>query len=216
VTYLRLLLVLALLSAAAGCTAGPGTGGKPAAEETAAATTVATTLPAVHPNELIVAALRDPANITLLERAIHDRINRERNNWSRHNLLFDKNLATISRSHSADMAVNAYLSTRDAKDRGPSLRARESGYDCIRRNGSKETIGLKESVFRINLLPGDRKPDYPAEWRSLDDIATYIVADSLSRKNSSEIMLYDLGQYVGIGAALSPDGSRLYVTEDVC
>jgi hypothetical protein len=114
------------------------------------------------------------------------------------------------------MAAYSYFSTRDQKDRGPSLRAHEFGYDCIKENGSKKTIGLSESIFRINLSPSERLPDYPEEWLSFDDIATYIVADSISRTKSREIMLYDLADRVGIGAALSDDGDRLYITEDFC
>jgi hypothetical protein len=207
------LFVLVIAVATCGCVQSVGS--EPGL---APAVTIAPSTPAVpaDPNQAVREALANPANITALEIAIHATMNRERNNWSAHNLLYDKNLAKISRAHSMDMAVHDYFSVTDLKNRDPSLRARESAYDCIMENGSEETIGIAESIYLIELDPANREEDYPPAWQSIDDIARYIIADSVSRDEAREILLYDLGERVGIGAALSPDGSRLYVTEDFC
>src|SRR5690606_13993469 len=89
------LFVLVIAVATSGCVQSASSEREPAPTVTIEPSTPAVP---VDPNQAVREALANPANITALERAIHTRMNHERNNWSAHNLFYDKNLAKISRA----------------------------------------------------------------------------------------------------------------------
>ncbi|MBL6985982.1 MAG: CAP domain-containing protein [Methylobacter sp.] len=156
-----------------------------------------------------------------LERQIHLRINRERQNHGLSQLDSDELLAAIARKHSIDMARYHFFNHTNLQGEGPLERAKNQGWDKKKQAGANTwAIGPGENIFMNNLY--DKivttkqngvliKKEYL--WKTSEEIAQSTVQGWMDSPPHRKNILSPKYDQQGIGVAIS--GHEIYVTEDM-
>jgi uncharacterized protein YkwD len=156
------------------------------------------------------------ADVTRLEKKIHDMANREREKRGLPLLLWNKRLHRIARNHSQDMAERDFFSHEDAEGRGFCDRYQAAGFECRIRVGDVICRGAENisqldlrnsSFFKDGRLILDRETE--------DKIAESVVRRWMDSKGHRANILTPYFKRQAIGAAVSGDG-KVYITEDFC
>lgn len=156
-------------------------------------------------------------SISELELQIHDLINVQRVESNLKPLAFDKDLVTISRRHSIDMATNDYMSHENLAGQDASDRGADVGYDCIKRYSDHYTFGLAENIHQgwlfssvtyINGVP-------IRDWNSQKDIGLIAVSGWMNSPGHRANILTDTYDRAGVGVAVAADG-KVFITQDFC
>ena len=173
-------------------------------------TATPTPRPAVSPN-----SARGSAEwIAALEQRVHQLINQQRVS----SLGLDATLASIARSHSADMARNNYFSHTNLRGQSASDRGAAVGYDCRKDYGSYYTYGLAENIYQAWLYGQYWTRNgvvVRKDYHTLEELASLVVdgwMDSLGHRENILNTSYDRQ---GIGIAISTD-EKVYVTQNFC
>lgn len=88
----------------------------------------------------------DPFNTVIISKMIHDRINEIRAQNNLPLLAWDDELAHGAANHSTDMIRRNYFSHRNPEGLGPSDRFNQMGFQCIRRPGTPQWVGVAENI----------------------------------------------------------------------
>ncbi|MEN6444119.1 MAG: CAP domain-containing protein [Methanoregula sp.] len=235
-----LVLEPALPESSAGNSSGLGTG-QPAILMAPVATPVPTTLPAPAPTHVptpapakIMSATKTPTppftlppgpapgnpytvSTTGLASRVHDLINEERTAQGLTALNTDSALASLARSHSADMAGNNYFSHENLNGQTPTDRGNAAGYTCRKDYGSYYTYGIAENIFQNNLYDSVTSTNgvLTYAWTSPDEIAQSTVDGWMNSPGHRKNILTSTYDREGIGVAISTD-DKVYITEDFC
>lgn len=163
-----------------------------------------------------------PPKITAseLERQIHQRINRERQNHGLRTLDSDQLLAAIARKHSSDMARDHFFSHINLQGEDPAMRAQAMGWHKKKQRDTNTWVtGPGENLFMNHLYDKvvttkhdgiEVKKAYL--WKTPEQIAQSTVQgwmDSPPHRNNILSPHYD---QQGIGVIIS--GHEIYITED--
>lgn len=131
------------------------------------------------------------------ERAIHERVNENRQTHDLDSLAYEEAIATVARQHSADMAEREYFAHTSPEGEQPADRLTEFFPERCRMIG--------ENIARVGLRPND-DPEEAAER---------IVSGWMDSPGHRENILNASFDGEGIGVALA-DGDRLFATQNFC
>ena len=149
-----------------------------------------------------------------MEAAIHQLINKYREEKGQTEFKWDDRLAHVARAHSEDMANNDYYSHTNRIGDDPSARAKRAGYTC----NNPRSIGVAEN---IHLLYGHTSMLYgrPYEWETQERMIQRFVADWTSspghRRNILDPRYTRTGIGIAFGTAMGIENG-IYVTQKFC
>ena len=196
---MRLWLLLLTL---AGCTSPPST--------------------APEPDPAPAQATTEAPDLAHLARRIHTETNAARRRSGPGPLQWSDALATVARSHSADMARRGYFAHDTPEGRTPQDRARAAGIDCrIQVDARTERVGVSENLYqttryaRIQTRGAGRTAVRTVDWFSDEDLAARTVQGWLDSPGHRRNLLAPLSTRHGIGVAPDAD-DRVYVTQVLC
>ena len=152
--------------------------------------------------------------IATLELRIHELVNEQRVTA----LGFDAALASIARSHSADMANSNYFSHTNLRGQSPSDRGAEVGYDCRKDYGSYYTYGLAENIYQAWLYGQSWTLNgivVRKDYYELEELAALVVDGWMDSAGHRENILNGSYDLQGIGVAVNGD-EQVYVTQNFC
>ena len=169
-------------------------------------TATATPLPTATPKPTSTAKPKrwSDAWIKELEQRIHFLVNAQRPNP----LGFDKALAAIARTHSADMARYNYFSHDNLRGQSPTDRGAAVGYDCLKDYGPHYTYGLAENIFYASLYEQYWTVNgviVRKDWYEIQELAEVVVDGWMDSPGHRENILEDGYGLQGIGVAISSD-----------
>jgi uncharacterized protein YkwD len=156
------------------------------------------------------------ADVTHLEKKIHNMVNKEREKKGLPVLLWDESLHSIARKYSQDMEQRNFFSHNDPEGRSFCDRYKAARFEC--RIGVGDTICLgAENISQFHLNNSSSYKGCKTFFNSNteDEIAESVVKGWMSSKNHGRNILTPYFKRQGIGVALSDDG-RVYVTENFC
>ncbi len=156
------------------------------------------------------------ADVTRLEKKIHNMINKEREKRGLPLLLWDESLHSIARKYSRDMVRRNFFSHDDPDGRSFCDRYRAARFECSIKVGDTICLGA-ENISQDNL---DNSSVYKGGKTFLninteDEIADSVVKRWMRSKSHRRNILTPYFKRQGIGVALSEDG-KVYVTENFC
>ncbi len=130
----------------------------------------------------------------------------------------DTELASVARSHSADMATAKYFEHTNLRGQSATDRGATVGYDCRKDYGSYYTYGLAENIYQATLysqywtLNGIvvRKDYY-----ELEELAALVVDGWMDSAGHRENILNGSYDLQGIGVAVNDD-EQVYITQNFC
>ncbi|MGE5300626.1 MAG: CAP domain-containing protein [Acidobacteriota bacterium] len=156
------------------------------------------------------------ADVTNLEKKIHNMINKERKARGLPVLLWDESLHIIARKYSQDMAHRNFFSHDDPEGRSFCDRYRAARFECSIKVGDTICLGA-ENISQDNLITSAYYKDGKTFLNSNaeDEIAESVVKRWMSSKSHRRNILTPYFKRQGIGVALSEDG-KVYITEDFC
>ena len=159
---------------------------------------------------------RPHADVTHLEKKIHNMINKEREKRGLPVLLWDESLHSIARKYSQDMAQRNFFSHNDPEGRSFCDRYRAARFKCSINVGDTICLGA-ENISQDNLIHSSFYKDGKTFFNknTEDEIAASVVKRWMSSKSHRRNILTPYFKRQGIGVALSEDG-KVYVTEDFC
>ena len=152
--------------------------------------------------------------VAALEQRIHELVNQRRQSP----LDFDVALASVARSHSADMANSNYFSHTNQRGQSPSDRGAVVGYDCHKDYGSYYTYGLAENIYYAGLYSQYWTRNgivVRKDYYELEALASRIVDGWMTSTGHRENILDTSYDVEGIGVAVNDD-ERVYVTQNFC
>lgn len=155
-------------------------------------------------------------NANLLEKQIHDGINRERKKQGLPQLAWGVALAGIARNHSKDMAKRNYFAHDSPEGHDFSKRYQQAGYQCAVRTNNRISMGgekialnhLFDSVTTIN-----EQAFY--DWNSSEKIAGTTVQGWMKSPGHRRNILTPYFQHEGIGVFIDSEGN-VYITQNFC
>ncbi|MCY4575840.1 MAG: CAP domain-containing protein [Chloroflexi bacterium] len=152
--------------------------------------------------------------IAALEQRVHELVNRQRTTG----LGYDVELASIARSHSADMATARFFSHTNPRGQSPTDRGAQVGYNCRKDYGSYYTYGLAENIYQAWLYGSYRTVNgivVSKDYHSLEKLANLVVDGWMDSPGHRENILNTTYDVQGIGVAVNDD-QQVYVTQNFC
>ena len=157
-----------------------------------------------------------------LELTIHHNTNEARRSKGLPELDWNEEISTIARSHSEDMAQNAYFSHVNKKGESASERATRLGFSGIQTNKNYAVVGIGENLFATHryeeyVVIQDSLLDqqtYKVKWKEMDVIAQEAVdawLQSLPHRNNLLSTAYSAQ---GIGVSIGSNGT-VFVTQNL-
>lgn len=177
-------------------------------------TPVATATPTPRPTATPNLTRGSAGWIQALELRIHELVNRQRATP----LGFDSKLASIARSHSADMATSRFFSHTNLSGQSPTDRGAAVGYDCRKNYGTYYTYGLAENIYQAWLYGSYRTLSgvvVSKDYHSLEELANLVVGGWMDSPSHRENILNSSYEVEGIGVAVNDD-EEVYVTQNFC
>lgn len=148
-----------------------------------------------------------------VERAIHEKVNRIRQDANRSTLTFDTDLQSIARSHSVTMATTGFLGHEDPAGGTFQDRYAAANYTC--QIGLDERIAVGgENVAQTHWREHTEVNGETKYYSTIDGLARGIVHQWNRSSEHRENMLRPYWNNEGIGVARN--GSRIYVTQNLC
>lgn len=156
------------------------------------------------------------ADVTKLEKKIHDLINKVRAKKGLPVLLWDESLHRIARKYSKDMVQRNFFSHDDPDGRTFYDRYKAARFEC-RITVRDATCLWAENIAQDNLYSSSFYQDGKTYFtgKTEDNIAESVVKRWMSSRGHRENILTPYFKRQGIGVALSEDG-KVYVTENFC
>ncbi|MEM8485466.1 MAG: CAP domain-containing protein [Bacteroidota bacterium] len=161
-------------------------------------------------------------DIEALERQVRDMVNAERDKQKIAPLKSKTQLVSLSRAHSADMAIRDYVAHINPEGHSPTDRARIAKFECKSKgyNGLFPT-GIGENIFMSYLysqyksvtINGVEERTY--DWKSADALASEIVGNWMQSQGHRENILRKDYLYGGIGIATNLN-HQIFVTQTFC
>ena len=152
--------------------------------------------------------------VAALEQQIHQLVNQNRQSP----LVFDVALASVARSHSADMANSNYFSHINQQGQSPSDRGEAVGYDCRKDYGSYYTYGLPENINQAWLYSQSWTLNgilVRKDYYELEELASLVVDGWIASTGHRENILNNSYDVEGIGVAINDD-EKVYLTQNFC
>ena len=152
--------------------------------------------------------------ITALEQRIHELVNLQRST----SLTFDTELASIARSHSADMARYGYFSHDNLRGQSPSDRGAAVGYNCRKDYGAYYTYGLAENIYQAWLYSQYWTRNgvvVRKDYYTLEELASLVVDGWMDSPGHRENIVNTSYDRQGIGVVIGAD-EAVYVTQNFC
>lgn len=156
-----------------------------------------------------------------LELTIHHNTNEVRRSNGLPELDWSDEISMIARSHSEDMAQNAYFSHVNKKGEGATERAARLGFSGIHTNKKYVVVGIGENLFATHryeeyMVSVDslEQPNYYVKWKDMDVIAQEAVdawLQSLPHRNNLLSTAYSAQ---GIGVSIGSNGT-VFVTQNL-
>lgn len=178
--------------------------------------------PAPEPGPEPTQETAEAPDLADLPRRIHTETNAARRRSGPGPLQWSDALATVARSHSADMARRGYFAHDTPEGRTPQDRARAAGIDCrIQVDARTERVGVSENLYqttryaRIQTRGAGRTAVRTVDWFSDEDLAARTVQGWLDSPGHRRNLLDPLSTQHGIGVAPDAD-DRVYVTQVLC
>ena len=135
--------------------------------------------------------------------------NEERVNHGLASLKNDKKLANIAREHSADMINREYYGHDAPGGLGPSDRAENAGYTCIKNYGTYYTDGVGEN---IHVVP-TKLDYYSGGFYSHERLASLLVDSWMDSPGHRDNILNKNYDRLGVGVAIKFNPYNLYPIE---
>lgn len=218
-TWKTYLLIGGLLIGTMGCGSVAPTSQPMSRSGSAASSPLAALLgPAAWPDEVTADA---PAlDVVALERAIHDEVNRARATHGLAALAWDAPLVGVARSHSADMARQAFFGHVNLRGEDATARAERSGITSIRQASTGLLQGVGENLFlthryaeyRRHQAPG-AAPRYEFEWKDEGVLAEQAVAAWMGSRTHRNNLLCPSYRAGAVGVVLG-DNETVYITHN--
>ncbi len=155
------------------------------------------------------------ADISHLEKKIHEMVNTERKKNGLAPLSWDENLHSIARKHSQDMARRNFFSHDDPEGRSFSGRYKDAQFECRIVVGNT-IFGGAENISQLYLGNSSLGKDGQNFLNDdiVDKVAESVVKRWMGSSNHRENILTPYFKRHGIGVAVSED--IVYVTEAFC
>ncbi len=155
-------------------------------------------------------------DITLLEKKIHDLLNREREKRGLSALLWDERLHKVARKHSQAMVDRNFFSHNDPDGGNFQDRYKAGGIECKILIGDTVYMG-GENISQDNLYSSYvyKAGETVFNWNSESEIAESVVKRWINSEGHRANILTPYFNRQGIGIAVSEDG-KIYVTENFC
>lgn len=161
-----------------------------------------------------------------LEQAIHDRINEVRMRNGHSSLAWSSALASLSRTHSQDMAERGFFSHTNPDGDRPADRAREAGLTCSSVvedvvDDPSSAGGVGENIFNASAYSSRRvtqrgdEETVSYDWNTEDQLVDTIVDGWMDSEGHRQNILRDSYQAQGLGVSVS-DEKRVLVTQTFC
>jgi len=155
---------------------------------------------------------------SIIEKLVHQYTNEQRRLYGLNQLAFDTNLEKIAYDHSLDMARNNFFEHTNLQGMGPTDRANNVKYSCVKNYGSYYTDGIAENIFQHNLYNSISYINgIPAsyDWNSNDEIAYQVVDGWMNSPGHRANILESDYDKEGIGVSITSD-DKVYVTQNFC
>ena len=163
----------------------------------------------------------DLYDLSALEGAIHQIVNKERTQKNLPSLNWNDQLSKIARDHSADMLEREYFSHNTPEGLSPAHRADAAGFDCIIVNEGSQRIGIGENILTTysfdsyEIRESNDQEVIKYNWKSQETLAQEVVSTWMkSRGHRRNILSPDYIQQ-GIGAVVGED-QKIFVTQNLC
>ena len=171
------------------------------------------------PDSLVTQSPR--IDLRQLELTIHHNSNQARRSNGLPELDWSEEISHIARSHSEDMASNAYFSHVNKKGESATERAARLGFSGIHTNKKYVVVGIGENLFATHryeeyMVSVDSldQPSYYVKWKKMDVIAQEAVdawLQSLPHRNN---LLSTAYSSQGIGVSIGSNGT-VFVTQNL-
>ena len=213
------LLIGVLLIGTLGCASVAPTSQPVEAEHRAVSDPLAALLgPAVWPDEVTADA---PAlDVVALERAIHDAVNRVRAAHGLAALAWDTPLVSVARSHSGDMARQAFFGHVNLRGEDATARAERVGITSVHEAGTGLLQGVGENLFLTHRYDEYRRHERPGgdvryefEWKDEAALADEAVAAWLASRTHRDNILCPAYRSGAVGVVLG-DNETVYITHN--
>lgn len=145
-------------------------------------------------------AIISDAEALEIEQKVHNLVNIEREKAGLPALSYDTDLAKVARAYSEDQDARNFYGHINPEGIKVTERAKDEGYTC-RKNDEEYTLG--ENIARNTLVSqwqGGEKSG-PKEWRSSDNIASWVVNGWMNSPEHRDNILYANYVKEGIGIA---------------
>ncbi len=155
-------------------------------------------------------------DVAVLEKRIHNLINKERQKHGLSTLKWDEALKRIARKHSADMAKRNYFSHTSPEGHDPSYRYVKSKYACSITIENRTYKGA-ENLFQNNLYNSVTTVNGVSyyNWNTLEEMAESTVDGWMNSPGHRENILTPIWLREGIGVSIAPD-DKVYITQNFC
>lgn len=155
-------------------------------------------------------------SVAVLEKKVHELINKERGKQGLSPLLWDDGLAGIARGHSKDMAKRGFFSHSSPEGHDMTYRYRRAGYRCGIILGRTIYTGA-ENIAQNNLYDSVTTINGKAfyDWNSADRIAATTVEGWMNSPGHRKNILTPHWKNEGIGIFIAPD-EKVYITQNFC
>ena len=155
-----------------------------------------------------------------LELTIHHNTNNARQLRGLRDLNWSDDISQIARSHSDDMALNAYFSHINKKGESASERATRFGFSGIHANNKYAVVGIGENLFATHIyeeyvITEDslNQVHYSVKWKSAELIAQEAVEAWLNSIPHRNNLLSTAYSSQGIGVSIGSNGT-IFVTQN--
>ena len=156
-----------------------------------------------------------------LELTIHHNTNQERQSRGLQELDWSDEISEIARSHSKDMALNAYFGHINKNGESASERAARFGYSGLHKNPQYVLQGIGENLFATHryeeyMVSRDtlNAPHYHVKWKDTELIAQEAVEAWLQSLPHRNNLLSTTYSRQGIGVSIGSNGT-VFVTQNL-
>ncbi len=157
----------------------------------------------------------------LLERAIHNEVNRVRQRHGLAALAWIEPVAPLARAHSQDMNSQRYFGHVNAAGEDAQLRAARFGLATTYTRGPCQLEGIGENLYathRYREFTLRRSPaqeaSYDVDWKSADDVVAETVQAWMTSATHRANLLSPLYQGHAIGVVVG-DQDKIFVTQNL-